>query len=46
MIQRQLGILLLVCAVLSALVAAHRIDIPAGGKECFFEDLHTEDKVG
>lgn len=24
---------------------AHTIDIPAAAKECFFEDLHREDKV-
>jgi hypothetical protein len=27
------------------LVQAHRIDIPAGEKACFFEDLHVEDQV-
>lgn len=27
------------------LVRAHTIDIPAKSKECFFEDLHSEDKV-
>jgi hypothetical protein len=42
---RQLATLLVACGILAAFVAAHRIDIPAGGKECFFEDLHTEDKV-
>lgn len=24
---------------------AHTIDLTAGSKECFFEDLHSEDKV-
>ena len=27
------------------IVQAHRIDIPAGEKACFFEDLHVEDQV-
>lgn len=30
----------------AALVSAHRIDIAAGKKECYFEDLHQEDQVG
>ena len=30
---------------LFTLVSGHTIDIPAKTKECFFEDLHSEDKV-
>lgn len=26
-------------------VLAHRIDLPASKKDCFFEDLHVNDKV-
>lgn len=26
-------------------VSAHTIDLPASSKECFFEDLHSDDKV-
>ncbi|KAH8085267.1 supernatant protein factor, C-terminal domain-containing protein [Filobasidium floriforme] len=29
----------------TSLVQAHRIDIPAGEKACFFEDLHVEDQM-
>jgi len=37
---------LVVALVLAASSArAHTIDLDAGAKECFFEDLHTEDKV-
>ena len=31
--------------VLPSLVSAHMIEVPAGKKECFFEDLHKNDKV-
>ncbi|KAL1741587.1 emp24/gp25L/p24 family/GOLD-domain-containing protein [Schizophyllum fasciatum] len=31
--------------LLLPLVAAHIIDVPAGKKECFFEDLHVQDKM-
>jgi len=37
-------LVLLACAVFTA-VTAHTIDIPAKSRECFFEDLHSEDKV-
>ncbi|KAF5393553.1 hypothetical protein D9757_000273 [Collybiopsis confluens] len=30
---------------LQSIVLAHLIDIPAGKKECFFEDLHKQDKM-
>jgi len=39
-----LGWLSLLC-FLQALVHAHMIDVVAGKKECFFEDLHKQDKV-
>lgn len=32
-------------ALFSALAAAHIIEVSAGNKECFFEDLHKSDKV-
>ncbi|KAJ2933676.1 hypothetical protein H1R20_g3405, partial [Candolleomyces eurysporus] len=32
-------------ALLPALVSAHMIEVPAGKKECFFEDLHVHDKM-
>lgn len=31
--------------ILPNFVLAHLIEIPAGKKECFFEDLHVHDKV-
>lgn len=31
--------------ILPTFVLAHLIEIPAGKKECFFEDLHVHDKV-
>ena len=31
--------------VSTALVSAHMIEVPAAKKECFFEDLHVNDKV-
>ncbi|BGO88578.1 hypothetical protein NBRC10512_002668 [Rhodotorula toruloides] len=37
--------LLVVLALCVARVHAHTIDLDAGAKECFFEDLHTEDKM-
>lgn len=37
--------LFVVLALCVARVQAHTIDLDAGAKECFFEDLHTEDKV-
>lgn len=30
---------------LPRLISAHLIDVVAGKKECFFEDLHQHDKV-
>ncbi|KAJ7499191.1 emp24/gp25L/p24 family/GOLD-domain-containing protein [Mycena latifolia] len=32
-------------SLLSPLISAHLIDIDAGKKECFFEDLHKHDKM-
>ncbi|RXW21191.1 hypothetical protein EST38_g4688 [Candolleomyces aberdarensis] len=32
-------------ALLPALVSAHMVEVPAGKKECFFEDLHVHDKM-
>ncbi|TFK43215.1 emp24/gp25L/p24 family/GOLD-domain-containing protein [Crucibulum laeve] len=31
--------------IIPALVSAHLIEVPAGKKECFFEDLHERDKM-
>ncbi|KAH9936939.1 emp24/gp25L/p24 family/GOLD-domain-containing protein [Amylocystis lapponica] len=31
--------------ILPALVSAHMIEVPASKKECFFEDLHINDKM-
>ena len=31
--------------VAPCLVSAYSIELPAATKECFFEDLHTNDKV-
>jgi hypothetical protein len=31
--------------IIPALVSAHLIEVAAGKKECFFEDLHKHDKV-
>lgn len=36
---------MLLAAAVVGVVTAHTIDIPAKSKECFFEDLHSEDKV-
>ncbi|TCD67001.1 p24 complex component [Steccherinum ochraceum] len=39
-------ILLTVCfAILCHLVQGHMIDVPASKKECYFEDLHVNDKM-
>ncbi|GAA5901668.1 hypothetical protein JCM8208_001571 [Rhodotorula glutinis] len=35
----------LVVALAASSARAHTIDLDAGAKECFFEDLHTEDKM-
>ncbi|TEB35355.1 hypothetical protein FA13DRAFT_1762536 [Coprinellus micaceus] len=32
-------------AWLPALISSHMIEVPAGKKECFFEDLHVHDKM-
>ena len=39
------AIILLCLSLISSLVTAHMIEVPAGKKECFFEDLHVNDKV-
>lgn len=36
---------LIFLAIVSTLTSAHSIEVPAGKKECFFEDLHVNDKV-
>jgi len=36
---------ILVLALLQTFVSAHMIEVVAGKKECFFEDLHVNDKV-
>lgn len=38
--------LLSVLVIFPFLISAHSIEVPAGKKECFFEDLHVHDKVG
>lgn len=35
----------LVLLATSWLAGAHMVEVPAGKKECFFEDLHVNDKV-
>lgn len=40
-----LSTVLSVLIILPLLVSAHLIEVPAGKKECFFEDLHVHDKV-
>ena len=37
--------LVAVLALTIPLVSAHLIEVAAGHKECFFEDLHKHDKV-
>ena len=34
-----------ILTLITFLVNAHLIEVPAGKKECFFEDLHVHDKV-
>lgn len=34
-----------VLLIAPAFVAAHMVEVAAGKKECFFEDLHVNDKV-
>jgi hypothetical protein len=40
-----LSAVLSVLILLPLLVSAHSIEVAAGKKECFFEDLHVHDKV-
>lgn len=42
------GLLTMWCSlflILPILVSSHMIEVPASKKECFFEDLHINDKV-
>ena len=36
---------LFILTVLSSAISAHLIEVTAGKKECFFEDLHINDKM-
>ncbi|KDR83405.1 hypothetical protein GALMADRAFT_85507 [Galerina marginata CBS 339.88] len=36
---------LTILVLLPSLISAHLIEVPAGKKECFFEDLHVHDKM-
>ena len=36
---------LLILTVLTSFISAHLIEVTAGKKECFFEDLHINDKM-
>jgi hypothetical protein len=36
---------LLILLLLPSFISAHLIEVAAGKKECFFEDLHTNDKM-
>ncbi|KAI0729422.1 COPII-coated vesicle protein [Fomitopsis betulina] len=38
-------VFLLCLSLLASRVTAHMIEVPAGKKECFFEDLHVNDKM-
>jgi hypothetical protein len=38
-------VLLALVSLVASLASAHMIELPAGKRECYFEDLHTEDKV-
>jgi len=42
---RSLIPLVAILALVIPLVSAHLIEVAAGHKECFFEDLHLHDKV-
>ncbi|GLB33538.1 putative emp24/gp25L/p24 family/GOLD protein [Lyophyllum shimeji] len=44
-IQRLLSACLTFLIVAPLLLSAHLIEVPAGHKECFFEDLHKNDKM-
>lgn len=37
--------LLLLLAAIIEHVYSHTVEVPAGNKECFFEDLHVNDQV-
>lgn len=43
--QRLLTACLTLLTVIPLLVSTHLIEVPAGHKECFFEDLHKNDKM-
>ncbi|KAF5388397.1 hypothetical protein D9615_000151 [Tricholomella constricta] len=43
--RRLLTVCLALLIVIPALVSAHLIEVVAGHKECFFEDLHKHDKM-
>ncbi|KAF5369987.1 hypothetical protein D9758_001300 [Tetrapyrgos nigripes] len=43
--QRLILAWLALSCLLQSVVYAHMIDVPAGKKECFFEDLHKQDKM-
>ncbi|ETW83835.1 hypothetical protein HETIRDRAFT_472150 [Heterobasidion irregulare TC 32-1] len=43
--QNILALCLFSLSLLSSLVSAHLIDVAASKKECFFEDLHKNDKM-
>ncbi|CDZ96828.1 copii-coated vesicle protein [Phaffia rhodozyma] len=45
MLPRLISLLVLGLGCFLSLARAHSIEIAAGAKECFFEDLHTEDKM-
>lgn len=43
---RTMGLLyLIILVIMQSFASAHMIDVVAGRKECFFEDLHKNDKV-
>jgi p24 family protein beta-1 len=42
---RLLAVFLAVLSLAPTIILAHIIEINAGHKECFFEDLHVHDKV-
>lgn len=39
------SLLALLVLALLCVVRAHTIDLAAASRDCYFEDLHTEDKV-
>ena len=40
-----LSVMWLALILVLPLVSGHMIEVPASKKECFFEDLHVNDKV-